>query len=87
MQGGDYRDFTYAEDAPANIANCSATCAAEAVCLAWTYVREGQPDDDDPNGQAVRLLVDSSANASGVSCGYDVWKQHGVRQRVKGLYS
>ena len=47
--GGDFRDFAspFASAAPgsaeeaANVNNCSAACAADAHCLAWTYVRPG----------------------------------------------
>jgi Glycosyl hydrolases family 32 N-terminal domain/PAN domain/Glycosyl hydrolases family 32 C terminal len=43
--GGDYRDYglnaTDGDDY--NIANCSAQCALESLCAAWTYVRPGGP--------------------------------------------
>lgn len=67
--GGDYRDFASNPNGSEaqNVANCSAQCAAENECVAWTYVRPGFPDPPYP---APRCSLKSSVPAQkpGASC-------------------
>jgi sucrose-6-phosphate hydrolase SacC (GH32 family) len=57
--GGDYLDYDLPATAPeaSNVANCSATCANDPECLAWTYVR---PDYPSPPYGAPRCSLKSS---------------------------
>jgi sucrose-6-phosphate hydrolase SacC (GH32 family) len=61
--GDDYLDYSLPATAPeiANVANCSAACAADSECLAWTYVR---PDFPSPPYGAPRCSLKSSVPAA-----------------------
>lgn len=60
--GGDYMDYPLdpSKGDAVNAANCSATCASDARCAAWTYVR----NSPDPPYTPTRCSLKSSAPAT-----------------------